>query len=121
MFTEHDAGKIGFIQTGFQNTGLTPDQSYVQSIYVNILGREGTLDELNLKVRDLRSVGRQKFVRNIENSVEARTRLVRSWYVTYLCRNALNGEERVWVQKLRSGRPEASSSSRRLPDTSFIA
>src|SRR2546430_10991088 len=35
----------------------------------------------------------------IERSPEARTRLVLTWYVTYLGRPAVNGEEQGWVDR----------------------
>jgi uncharacterized protein YkwD len=42
----------------------------------------------------------------IERSPEARTRLVKSWYMTYLGRQAKNGEEQGWVRALVAGATE---------------
>src|SRR5262249_46731709 len=119
-----------FVPSGVENggRGLDPDPSFVMSLYVNVLGRENVLSptpepgqvgeaELQLWVNRLEMLRNQanlpdnlqrlQIVTGIEHSPEARTRLVKSWYLTYLGREAKNGEEQSWVKLLLRGASEA--------------
>src|SRR5262249_39827962 len=93
-------------------TGLTPTQRFVQVLYLNALGRVGSLGEINAWVGFFNSTAgnqaqKQFAVANaIELSGEARTHLVKGWYLNYLGRVALGGEEQGWVNALLSGQTE---------------
>lgn len=79
-------------------------QDYVQKLYQTILGRSGSSAELAPWAMAVSgAVGPAGVVSAIEQSAEARTRLVKSWYLTYLGRPALNGEEQGWVRTLVAG------------------
>src|SRR5262249_25985951 len=89
-------------------TGLTAQERFVQGLYLDVLGRPGARDELDYWVGVLDAPGgSQAAVANgIESSFEARDSLVRSWYLTFLGRQAVGGEELSWVNQLLQGRPE---------------
>jgi virginiamycin B lyase len=95
------AGQIGFI-----DAGLTVDQAFVQSLYVNELNRLGSVDELNLWVPSLQAISREFVVIGIQGSPEARGVTVRELYGTYLRRPPVNGEEAPWVGALLAGSSE---------------
>jgi hypothetical protein len=83
---------------------LDPDRKFIRQIYFNALGRLGSLDEWNNWVPALRQPDGRLVVANaIEHSPEAEDHLVKGWYLTYLGRPALNGEESGWVNALASG------------------
>jgi len=75
-------------------TVLTAQERFVQALYLDELGRAGALVELDFWVGVFNSPGGTKaVVTGIEGSFEARDRLVKGWYQTYLGRMAMNGEE----------------------------
>jgi virginiamycin B lyase len=117
-------GRIALVQSGFDNNGLDSDHSFVMSLYVNVLGRQNEvtttpqpgkvtqaeldswvnlLDQLRSQSSLTDDQQRLQIVTQIEHSAEARTRLVKSWYLTYLGRAAQNGEEQGWVQQMVVG------------------
>ncbi|HLJ93423.1 MAG TPA: DUF4214 domain-containing protein, partial [Gemmataceae bacterium] len=82
-------------------------EDYVQRLYQTILGRSGSAAELEPWAMSLSGpAGSAGVVAAIEHSPEARTRLVKSWYATYLGRPALNGEEQGWVRAMLAGATE---------------
>ncbi len=86
---------------------LDPDRKFVRAIYLQALGRPGSLEEWNMWVPLLTQPdGRSQIANGIERSGEGRTRLVKGWYETYLGRTALNGEEQFWVARLVAGQTE---------------
>ena len=58
---------------------------------------------------------------DIQNSVEAGDRLVKSWYQTYLGRTADGAEEMGWVSKLQAGQTQEQVLSQILGSTEFYA
>jgi uncharacterized protein YkwD len=83
------------------------DQAYIQQLYQTILGRAGSSAEIQSWALAMDGpAGPAGVVAAIEQSPEARTRLVKTWYLTYLGRPALNGEEQGWVSALLRGVPE---------------
>jgi hypothetical protein len=88
--------------------GLTPDERFVQVLYLGALGRAGSKAELDSWVKVLHGPGgSQEVVANaIERSAEARDHLVKTWYLTYLGRAAKGGEEQGWVNALLAGQSE---------------
>jgi hypothetical protein len=87
---------------------LDPDRKFIRQVYFNALGRLGSLPEWNIWVPRLQQPnGRLAVVSAIENSLEARDNLVKSWYQTYLGRAPSNGEEMGWATAMVNGtRPE---------------
>jgi uncharacterized protein YkwD len=83
------------------------DQAYIQQLYQTVLGRTGSSAEIQSWALAMEGpAGPAGVVAAIEQSPEARTRLVKTWYLTYLGRPALNGEEQGWVGELLRGVPE---------------
>jgi uncharacterized protein YkwD len=76
----------------------------VQRLYQSALGRTASPAEVAPWAQLMQGPGGPAFVATaIERSHEARTRLVKSWYATYLYRAAAANEEQVWVNALMFG------------------
>jgi uncharacterized delta-60 repeat protein len=94
-------------------TGLSANERFVQALYLDSLGRAGSKAELDgwaalITGQD----GSLALVASaIEHSPEARDRQVRSWYQTFLGRNAAPGEEMGWVNFLLNGATEEQALS----------
>ncbi len=103
-------------------TVLTPQQSFVQTLYQDELGRAGSLTELNYWVGVLNGPGGSQTVvaSDIAHSPEARDHLVKSWYLKYLNRSPVNGEEQGWVNMLVAGQSEDQVLSDILGSPEFI-
>jgi hypothetical protein len=88
--------------------GLTPQERFVQVLFLDALGRYGSKSELDAWVHVLTSPGGSQAVvaGDIERSAEARDHLVKTWYLNYLGRAATGGEEQGWVNALLSGQTE---------------
>jgi hypothetical protein len=91
----------GAVTIGAVN-GLTKQERFVNTLYLDDLGRSGSLGELDGWVALLNgpSASQALVAVGIEGSFEARDRLVRGWYVLYLGRPAAGGEELGWVNAL---------------------
>jgi exo-beta-1,3-glucanase (GH17 family) len=82
-------------------------QRFVAQLYRDVLHREADPAELAGWTGLLdQGVSRLTVAWGIEHSWEARTLLVRSWYVHYLGRAAQGGEEQGWVGLLLQGASE---------------
>jgi hypothetical protein len=79
------------------------DERFVKALYVDFLGRSGSLLELDGWVSALPSLGRAGVVNGIMRSSEALTRVVDALYVRFLGRAAGGAEEMGWVDALHSG------------------
>jgi len=100
---------------------LMADQKFVESLYLDSFGRSGSLAELDGWVSIMHGPGgREAVARGIEQSPEARARLVRTWYQTYLGR-AAGGDERVWIESLLSGNTEEKVLSGILESQEFYS
>jgi hypothetical protein len=100
-------------------TVLTPQQSFVQTLYQDELGRSGSLAELNNWVGVLNGPGAAVVASGIAQSPAARDYLVKSWYLKYLNRPAVNGEEQGWVNMLLAGQSEEQVLSDILGSSGF--
>jgi hypothetical protein len=90
---------------------LTSQERFVQALYLDELGRPGTLAELDGWVQVLNgSGGRRAVVAGIDGSFEARDRVVKGWYQTFLGRTAMNGEENFWAHLLATQTQEQTLS-----------
>jgi hypothetical protein len=81
-------------------TGLTADETFIQALYLDDLGRAGSKAELDSWLPAFNSRGSTAVASGIQASQEARDHLVRSWYLTYLGRAANGVEEQSWVNLL---------------------
>lgn len=101
-------------------SGLTPQERFVQVLYLNVLGRAGAKAELDFWVGVLNGAGgsQAKVAEFIENSQEARTHLVETWYQTYLNRVAGPDEGHAWVALLAQGQSEEGVLKQFLTTTS---
>jgi virginiamycin B lyase len=104
VFAEAGPAKIGVIGAAT----IDPNKAFVQSLYVNILGRQGGDDELNIWITNALPFGNAAVVNGIEQSPEARKHLVETWYGTYLGRPPAPGEVQPWVNLLLQGNTEES-------------
>jgi hypothetical protein len=101
--------------------GLSADERYIQSLYLDVLGRAGSRQEIDSWIGVLSSRGQSAVANGIEQSIEARDRLVRSWYSTYLGRQANGVEELGWVNSLLQGRSEEAVLTQILASPEFYA
>lgn len=80
---------------------LTPQEKFVQALYLAELGRAGGVAELDGWVAILNGPGGVRAViADIDESFEARDRIVQGWYLTFLGRMAQGGEEKGFVNLL---------------------
>jgi hypothetical protein len=94
---------------------------YVQKLYESILGRTGSDAEIQSWTMAMEgAAGPAGVVAAIEESPEARTRLVKSWYLTYLGRPAVHGEEQGWVDALLHGATEEQILAEILGSDEFL-
>jgi hypothetical protein len=104
---------------------LTAQERFVQGLYLDALGRVGSKAELDAWAKLFNQAGltqtqaQQTIAARIEGSAEGRDHLVKSWYLTYLGRQAMNGEEKGWVNLLLAGQTEEQVLSRILGSTEF--
>jgi PKD repeat protein len=104
--------------------GLNPQERAVQALYLDALGRAGTKAELDIWTAALPPGATsltQAVVSAINNSPEARDHLVKSWYISYLGRQAQGGEEQVWVNQLQAGQSEVQVLSNLLSQSEFYS
>jgi hypothetical protein len=101
--------------------GLIPPERYVQALYLDDLGRPASITELSQWLTVLSTPGntRQTVASAIANSAEARGVLVRSWYLSFLGRQAVGGEEQGSVNRLLNGETEESVLSNILSSPEF--
>jgi hypothetical protein len=102
--------------------GLSAQQRFIQALYLDALGRAGSVAELNLWAPILNGPNGQAVVaRGIENSPEGRDNLVKGWYRTYLGRSADGVEERGHVAALLAGMTEEAVLGGILASPEFFA
>jgi hypothetical protein len=92
---------IGAVESA---TVMSAQERFVQALYLDELGRAGSLGELDGWVAALNGPGGSQALvaAAIVGSFEARDHLVKGWYQTFLGRQAQNGEEQVWVNLLQT-------------------
>jgi hypothetical protein len=103
------AFNLGHTDSQGNPTPLSPEEQFVQALYLDALGRSGSLKELDSWVAALNAPGGspQAVAAGIEGSVEAQYQLVRSWFPAYLSRLPHEWpdpyEEVPWVNLLQAG------------------
>jgi uncharacterized protein YkwD len=97
------------------------NDTYIRKFYQTILGRAGSSAEVASWLPALQTQGPGFVAAAFEHSTEARTRLVMSWYVTYLGRQAQHGEEQPAVAALVRGETEEAALIGMLASPEFYA
>jgi Right handed beta helix region len=102
-------------------TGLDAQERFVQALYLDELGRAGVKAELDGWVSVLNGPGGSQTVvaGDILRSQEARDHLVKSWYFTFLGRQANGTEEMGFVNELLQGQKEEQVLSQILGSSEF--
>ena len=101
-------------------TGLTPQERFIQVLYLDVLGRAGAMSEIDGWLPVLSGPGGQAAVAaGIEQSPEAMMRLVNTWYETYLGRAADSGGLSYWSGLLQT-QSEEQVLSQILSSTEFF-
>src|SRR5262249_12664811 len=96
---------VVFMDHGFIDllNPLTDEQSFVQSLYNEVLGRTGTVAELDQWVSALASHGQAAVVNGIRLSPEALGRVVDQLYIRFLGRQSDSGGRAGWIGFLQRG------------------
>lgn len=89
-------GQANMVASDPSTTGpLSPDQAYVQSLYINLLGRTGTISELNVWVgvmnqpfNGVNTTGQAAVAQDIQYSPESEDRIINNLYLQLLGRPA---------------------------------
>lgn len=92
--------------SNFQIQKSDADAIFIEQLYLTRLQRPAGDDEVGGWMTVLNGQGRGAVVRGVEESAEARTEVVKSWYARYLGRAAAGGEEQGWVHQLLQGDTE---------------
>src|SRR5262249_11823337 len=94
----------GAVDIGAFELGLTRQERFVEALYLDELGRAGSMAEVDGWVGVLNAPGgsQQAVTTAIAGSPEARDHLVKGWYITILGRQANGTEEQGWVNALAS-------------------
>jgi hypothetical protein len=90
---------IGAVEVG---TVMSAQERFVQALYLDELGRTGSIGELDAWVAILNGPGGSQALvaSEIQNSFEGRDHIVKGWYQTFLGRQTFNNEEFGWVNLL---------------------
>jgi hypothetical protein len=105
IFSVNGPGSVTNPQGGGIDVGapLSPDQSFVQDLYNDMLGRSGSLGEINGWVSLLPTMNRNGVASAIVHSKESCYRVVDRLFVKLLGREALSSETVVWGDLLVGG------------------
>jgi hypothetical protein len=102
-------------------TALDADHHFIQALYNDFLGRNGAPTELNAWVNVLPALGQAGVANAILHSPEALTHAVDGFYVRFLGRQAVSGEEAGWVGLLENGATEEQVTAGILSSPEFAA
>jgi uncharacterized protein YkwD len=104
-------------------SGVAPgaNDEHIRKLYLAALGRAASDAEVNAWRPVIGGTdGPATAASLIERSAEARTRLVKEWYGTYLGRPASGGEEQGWVAVLVNGAAEEDVLARILGSQEYL-
>ena len=82
---------------------LTPDETFVRSLYRSFLGRDGTTAELDFHAAQVATLGRDGVSRSVAGSPEGLAFVVNGLYRTYLGRDADPGGLATYTAQLSGG------------------
>jgi hypothetical protein len=106
---------------GAFQTEVPPPLGFIQDLYNDFLGRTGDPSELNQWAGVLPTLGPAAVAYDISHSPEALTHAVDGFYVKFLGRQAVGGEEAVWVAALENGATEEQVIAVILSSSEFAA
>jgi hypothetical protein len=92
----------------------------IQALYHQFLHRDAGPQEIAAWLPILAARGQAVVAAAIDESVEARSLLVGTWYVIYLGRRPGFGEEQGWVNQLLAGQSQELVLSRLLSSSEFV-
>ncbi len=117
------AAAVVFASTGSIDTSspLTNNQSFVQTLFNDFLGRTGTTTELNGWVGTLSSSGQAAVVKGVFQSTPSLTRVVDGFYIKYLGRTADMAGASSWVALLQGGSSLESIQAGFISSAEFIS
>ena len=98
-----------------------PSFTFVQALYDDFLGRDGTQAELSPWVSALPSLGQSSIASAIIHSPEALVHRVDGLYIRFLGRTPANGEEAGFVTELGQGSSEEQVIAQILNSSEFAA
>jgi hypothetical protein len=93
-------GGTGVVSIGIK---LSPDESFVQSLYHHLLGRTGSIAEIDGWVAELPALGYDGVAHAILYSTESLDRIVGGYYLRFLGRADNGTEELGWVKAMQTG------------------
>jgi len=97
---------VGLTLNNLERILSNTKEIFIQNLYEELLRRTPSSAELASWLAVLDDKGALTVINDIVRSVEARSVLVRDWYLQFLGRAAVNNEEQGWVQMLRNGATE---------------
>ncbi|MFO0879483.1 MAG: hypothetical protein U0840_19215 [Gemmataceae bacterium] len=97
-----------------QVVGINAQANYIRSLYIYILGRVATPQEVTYWRGVLATQGRLAVVRALELSPAGRTNLVRQWFLLFKGRSPVGSEGTPLVQALLAGQSEETVLGRLL-------
>jgi uncharacterized repeat protein (TIGR01451 family) len=102
---------------------VIPDanHAFVQTLYIDFLGRRGSGSELDAWVNALPGLGQLGVATSISHSPEALKYGVDIYYQIFLSRSAVGGEEMGWVNALENGASEEQVIAGILSSPEFAA
>jgi hypothetical protein len=105
VLTNVGASTVVFASSGAIDVSspLSNNQSFVQVLYNDFLGRTGSIGELNFWVNVLRTNGQASVVRQIFESTESLGRIVDGFYLKYLGRVSDGPGRAFWVSAIQGG------------------
>jgi hypothetical protein len=100
---------------------LNSGRSFVQTLYQDLLGRTGTIAELDPWVNLLSTGGQQAVVHSILNSSESLGRIVDGLYVRFLGRQSDAPGRAAWIGFLQSNHTEEEIENAFLTSPEYLA
>jgi CSLREA domain-containing protein len=118
--------KQSFTLTVLTPQQLTPQQRFVQALYLDDLGRAGDLSNPHdagywVSLLTNGTLDQKAVAAGVVHSHEAQTHVVTGWYQTYLGRQPVKGEEQFWVLQLAEGQTEEQVLSGILGSDEFFS
>jgi hypothetical protein len=112
---------VGLTLNNITSEDQDPDDMFIEELFEMRLGRLADTEGLAFWKQVLHGpLGRLAVVQGIEESAEARTQLVHTWYQRFLGRDAMGGEEQGWVNMLLHGASEEAVLSGILGSPEFF-
>jgi len=129
VFAERNLFSVNPITVVFSDSTGTIDvanslvgpPAFVQALYLDVLGRIGTVGEINAWASALPTMGQTGVADAILHSPEALGRIIDSFYLRFLGRQSDAGGRAGWISFLQNGGTEEQVESRFLSSTEYIS